>query len=68
MQIVINGEVKAIEDPCTLAELLVHLGIEASTTGIAVAVNETVIRRVEWDTYLVQPNDRLEIVQARQGG
>jgi sulfur carrier protein len=38
------------------------------TTGIAVAVNQTVLTRAEWAGTALRPGDRVEIVSATQGG
>lgn len=37
-------------------------------TGIAVAVNESVLTKAEWADTTVKPGDRVEIVSAVQGG
>lgn len=36
--------------------------------GIAVAVNDTVIPRSEWQTHMLQSNDFVLIIKAAQGG
>jgi len=36
--------------------------------GIAVAVNDRVIPRGQWDDVVLQQNDRIEIIRATQGG
>ena len=36
--------------------------------GIAVALNETVIPRAQWETTYLQENDSILIIQATQGG
>jgi sulfur carrier protein len=38
------------------------------TTGIAVAVNQTVLTRAEWAGTALRPGDKVEIVSATQGG
>jgi sulfur carrier protein len=52
----------------TLAELLAHNGILPDQKGIAVAVNMEVVPRTMWSATMIQAGDRVEIVQARQGG
>lgn len=37
-------------------------------SGIAVAVNEEIIPKTNWDTYQVQDNDNILIITATQGG
>ena len=53
--------------PCTLAEALACLNL-ASARGVAVAVNEEVVPHAEWPNHPLQPNDRLTLIRATQGG
>lgn len=65
----INGESKEIEThEIFLVDLLNKLEISSDTKGIAVAVNETMIRRPEWNNFILTEGDAIEIVTARQGG
>ena len=68
MRLTINGEKKTIDGVESLAGLLGVLGISAGTRGIAVAVNETVIPRTEWESTRVEEDDAVEIIRAVQGG
>jgi len=68
MRLTINGEKKTIDGVESLAGLLGVLGISAGTRGIAVAVNETVIPRTEWESTRIEENDAVEIIRAVQGG
>jgi len=51
----------------TLFELVDEHGFMARS-GIAVAVNETVIPRSEWKNYLLNQNDAVLIIIPAQGG
>ena len=53
--------------PCTVAEALARLDL-TSPRGLAVAVNDTVVPRAEWAAHPLQPNDRLTLIRATQGG
>ncbi len=50
----------------TLAELLQELQI--APPGIAVAVNESVVRRAHHTEFALNPGDKIEIIRAVQGG
>lgn len=69
MDIVINGEPRSLAPGATVADVLRALDVDpASARGIAVAVNDEVVRRQVWAETRLQPADRVEIVTARQGG
>lgn len=51
----------------TLFELLKEKGIEKNT-GIAAAVNESVIKKEEWETFRLNPNDSVIVITPAQGG
>ena len=53
--------------PSTIAAALARLDL-TSPRGLAVAVNDTVVPRAEWDAHPLQPNDRLTLIRATQGG
>lgn len=68
MELRINGELQRFEQPdLTVASLLEALGIE-QRKGVAVAVNDNVVPRSQWDVVDVEDGDRLEIIKATQGG
>lgn len=50
----------------TLSALLA--GLEQSDQGIAIAVNQTIIARQEWDSFALSENDRITLFQAIAGG
>lgn len=37
-------------------------------TGVALAVNDQIVPRKQWDQYLLKPNDNILIITAVQGG
>ena len=63
----VNNAPQEVAAPCTVAEALAYLDL-TSPRGLAVAVNETVVPRIEWDAHPLQPNDRLTLIRATQGG
>jgi len=50
----------------TIAELLRQA--EAPERGVAVARNQSVVRRAEWGTVAIEAGDKIEIIRAVQGG
>jgi sulfur carrier protein len=54
------------EDGC-LADVLPLLQI-GEADGIAIAVNEAVVPRAGWASYLLQEGDRVFVIRATQGG
>ena len=39
-----------------------------SINGIALAVNEKVVPKTEWEKFLLKENDKIIIIKATQGG
>lgn len=66
MNIFINSEKKEFSGK-NIADLSVILNI-ANTTGIALALNEKVITKNDWEKTLLKENDKIIIIKATQGG
>ena len=66
MRVYVNGEVKDLSGPLSLAELITQLDLPAAR--IAVELNRNVVRRSEWSATMLQEDDRLEIVHFVGGG
>jgi sulfur carrier protein len=62
----INGENRELPEELTVGRLLEMLG--APRTGIAVACNDRVVRRDEYDRAQLREGDRIEIIKAAAGG
>ncbi|MGW2561233.1 sulfur carrier protein ThiS [Streptomyces sp. NPDC001514] len=62
----VNGEPRDIAAGTTLDALVATL--TAAPSGIAAAVNETVVPRGEWSGTLLGEGDRVEVLTAVQGG
>ena len=52
----------------SLSELLRFQGIDTERQDIAIAINQCVVPRAQWDTVKLKENDEIEIVQAKAGG
>jgi len=65
--ITLNNDINNdIDTPITVDELVKLLNLESQ--NIAIAVNEQVIRRSEWETMKIKNNDSIDIVRAVGGG
>ena len=42
--------------------------VSLPTKGVAIAVNGEIVRRSEWETFVVQSEDTVEILTAAAGG
>ena len=65
MQITLNGEIRQT-NATTIAQLLAELQFEP--TSLAVAVNQSVVRRADFATHELKQGDVIEIIRAVQGG
>ncbi|MDE7102102.1 MAG: sulfur carrier protein ThiS [Bacteroidales bacterium] len=66
MKITFNGNTEDFSST-TLAELLESKGL-ADKTGIAVALNNTVVPRTEWGKTRLGEGDRILLIGASYGG
>ena len=67
MKIWVNQEEQEHDSPLTLSGLLTKLQ-KINKTGIAVALNNAVIPKNQWDTTSLSENDKVTIITATQGG
>ncbi|MBZ9644278.1 sulfur carrier protein ThiS [Streptomyces sp. PSKA30] len=66
MTISVNGEPRQVE-PGTALDVLVKT-LTAAPSGVAAALNETVVPRAQWPTTPLSEGDRVEVLTAVQGG
>ncbi|REI24304.1 thiamine biosynthesis protein ThiS [Staphylococcus felis] len=66
VEVIVNGEVQTFQEHTTIQDILNHFEIEAKR--IAVELNAKVVKRSEWSTTKVRPNDRLELLEFVGGG
>jgi len=67
MEITFNNHTKQISAQTSIQIILNDLAGEKQK-GIAVAVNETVIPKAQWDSYVLKQNDNVLVIKATQGG
>ncbi|TDD70249.1 sulfur carrier protein ThiS [Jiangella aurantiaca] len=70
--VTINGDVVAFDTGATLGDVVLRTMTKPdgtySDSGIAVAVNQIVVPRSDWAATPLQPDDKIEIISAVQGG
>ncbi|MFD5704297.1 sulfur carrier protein ThiS [Streptomyces lasiicapitis] len=62
----VNGEARDVAAGTTLDTVVAQL--TAAPSGVAAALNETVVPRAQWATTALGDGDRVEILTAVQGG
>ncbi|MFF8843702.1 sulfur carrier protein ThiS [Streptomyces sp. NPDC015127] len=66
MNVCVNGEARELADSTTLDAVVAAL--TTAPSGVAAAVNETVVPRSQWAGTRLGDGDRIEILTAVQGG
>lgn len=66
--IVLNGEPRDLPGRPTLADAVQATGSPAPHQGVAVAVDGDVVPRGEWESRPLAGGERVEVLQAVQGG
>jgi thiamine biosynthesis protein ThiS len=66
LQIQINGAYEEVSNGLRLSELIIRMKLRADQ--IAIELNQQVVRRSAWQSTILQPDDRVEIVHFVGGG
>ncbi len=66
MKVTVNGRPEELAPGTPVAEVVA--GLTGQASGVAVAVNATVIPRSAWESTRLSPGDRVEVLTAVQGG
>ncbi|MFJ5528518.1 sulfur carrier protein ThiS [Streptomyces sp. NPDC093261] len=66
MNICVNGESRQFA-PGTALDAVVRV-LTAAPSGVAAALNETVVPRTQWPSTPLREGDRVEVLTAVQGG
>ena len=64
----LNGEESGVSAGETLAVVLGRLGVPLDARGVAVAVDDEVVPRTMWDSFVLSDDARVEVLTAMQGG
>jgi sulfur carrier protein len=66
MKIQLNGNSKHFDNVVTAAQLVEHLGLQGKR--IAMEVNQEIVPRSSYESFQLNENDRVEIINAVGGG
>jgi sulfur carrier protein len=64
----LNGGESELRAGDTVADVLARMGLAPDAKGIAVAVDDGVVPRGEWQDFALPENARVEVLTAMQGG
>lgn len=67
MEVFINNQSVPVSDSAMLSDVLLQHNF-LDKKGIAVAVNNFVVSKAEWNSYKVDSADKITIIRATQGG
>ena len=67
MEIILNNQTHQVEEKTSI-QIALNNWIGEKQKGIAVAVNETIVPKVQWNSYELKHNDKLLVIKATQGG
>ena len=68
MNLVLNGDRRELPEGATVADAVAASGIPALARGVAVAVDREVVPRSRWDATQLEDGQRVEVLEAVQGG
>ena len=66
--VILNGEPTALADGASVLSAVAAAGAPAEGRGVAVAVDGEVVPRGEWESTELAEGQRVEVLQAVQGG
>ena len=68
MELKINNQTKQFPLDSLTVQALLDIEIPEKQNGIALAINNTVIPKSDWNSHLIQETDDILIISATQGG
>jgi sulfur carrier protein len=68
MRLIVNGDERELAEGATVADAVRESGAPAEGRGVAVAVDGEVVPRGEWSRSPLTDGQRVEVLQAVQGG
>jgi sulfur carrier protein len=66
--VVLNGSARELGAGATVAEAVDATGVASGRAGVAVAVDGEIVPRGEWERTPLAEGQRVEVLQAAQGG
>ena len=68
MNLVLNGSPRELPDGATVKDAVAASGIPARARAVAVAGDREVVPRSRWEATPLQEGQRIEVLEAVQGG
>ncbi len=66
MKLIINGKEKTVNQDATLHQIINDLQIEDKV--MACAVNMEIVKKEDWESFILKENDKIELLQFVGGG
>ncbi len=66
MTLIVNGESREFHKDICISELIVELGLKVNV--MAVAVNMNIVKKDDWESFVLNENDKIEMLQFVGGG
>lgn len=66
MNIILNDEQYTLDTSVTISQLLIQL--KQPSIGVALAINENIVPRENWETHFIHNGDTILLFQAIAGG
>ena len=66
MTLIINGEIKEFQDDFSLQDIITDLQIENKV--MAAAVNMNIVKKDDWNNFIPENDDKIELLQFVGGG
>lgn len=67
MEITVNKQNYQVNQSCSIQDLITVV-LNKPTVGIALAVNQAIIPKANWEKHLLHPGDQVIIIKATPGG
>jgi len=67
MEVTVNQQLYIVPQDCSVQTLLSDV-LRQPERGLAIAINETIVSRPQWETHRLHPTDNIIIIKATQGG
>lgn len=68
MNLLLNGQERELPEGATVADAVTASGMPALARGVAVAVDREVVPRSRWEDTRLAEGQRVEVLEAVQGG
>lgn len=66
MKVQVNNKETELQSQSSIKQMT--LSMELPSAGVAIAVNNKMVPRMEWDQFILNENDQIVIIKAACGG